>query len=179
MNENRSSNTLRCSRSISNGRNSDIGDRLLAMVRLANTRLWTNGLRSARLSPDSRSLEANATGSLWSSADGNSPTDGDARGHYRGRTGWPSGNGLQELPLGRHSLRWPAHHSGPHHGNHHRNLGSTSSPRSLVSLVENIQKVSREIHPGSRSNLRGSLIKSWSFSCILLVYQQRSAGGGS
>src|SRR3989442_1730594 len=84
MNENRSSNTLRCSRSISNGRNSDIGDRLLAMVRLANTRLWTNGLRSARLSPDSRSLEANATGSLWSSADGNSPTDGDARGHYRG-----------------------------------------------------------------------------------------------
>src|SRR6266705_580176 len=91
---------------------------------------------------------------FWSSADGNSPTAGDARGHYRGRTGWPSGSGLQELPLGRHSLRWPAHYSGPHHGNHHRNLGSTSSPWALVSLVENIQKVSREIHPGSRSNLR-------------------------
>src|SRR6266581_3353838 len=79
MNENRSSNTLCCAWNIRTGWNPDIGDRLLAMVRGANTRLWTNGLRGAGSRVDFRCLESNAGRCLWSTVDGDFPTSGYAR----------------------------------------------------------------------------------------------------
>src|SRR6266571_6707137 len=61
MDENRSSGTLCCSWSISAHRSSDIGDRLLALVCRANTRLWINGVRGSRFRVDIGGLGSNAT----------------------------------------------------------------------------------------------------------------------
>ena len=146
MNENRSSGSLRCSWDICTDWNSDFGHGLLAMVCRTNTRLWTNGLRRSRSRVDIRGLESNAAGNLWRAADGHIPTSGYARGHCRRATSWSPGSGLQELSLGRHGLRWPALHSGPHHGHHSWNMGSATLARSLARGIENSQKLTLEIH---------------------------------
>ena len=112
----------------------------------APTRLWTNGLRRSRSRVDICGLESNAAGNLWRAADGHIPTIGYARGHCRRATSWSPGSGLQELSLGRHGLRWPALHSGPHRGYHSWNMGSATPARSLARGIENSQKLTLEIH---------------------------------
>jgi hypothetical protein len=100
LNENRSADPVHCLSGICIGRNSDIVNRLLALVRCTDTRLWTHGLRGFRRRADTWSVERRATSGLWGSIDSNNPASRYARGHYFGTTDWHTGGGLQKLSLG-------------------------------------------------------------------------------